>query len=54
MNDEHFDQYLWDRSGEPDEELRALETLLERYRFEHAWPAATDRQDVKPEEEPRR
>ena len=37
MNEKRFDPYLWDRSGDPDEQLRMLEALLERYRY-----AATD------------
>jgi hypothetical protein len=28
------DDYLWDRSGEPDPEIQRLETLLGRYRYE--------------------
>jgi hypothetical protein len=34
MSKERFDAYLWDRSGEPDEQLRTLEMLLERYRYD--------------------
>lgn len=34
MADRLRDEYLWTRSGEPDEELRTLESLLERYRFD--------------------
>lgn len=39
MNEERFDPYLWDRSGEPDELLRMLEALLERYRYDATVPA---------------
>jgi hypothetical protein len=47
-----MDDYLWDRSGEPDAYVRHLEKLLERYRFDRpielpaVWP--------KPATEPRR
>lgn len=34
MIDEPLDEYLWDRSGEPDDDLRTLEVLLSRYRFD--------------------
>lgn len=33
MTDHLFDQYVWDRTGEPDTDVRDLEQLLERYRF---------------------
>ncbi len=42
MSDEAFDEYLWDRSGEPDEELRSLESLLARYRFNRPLPPMFD------------
>ena len=42
MTKEGFDRYLWDRSGEPDEQLRTLEALLERYRYERTAPEPPD------------
>ena len=33
MTDDPFNEYLWDRRGNPDGEVRHLERLLERYRF---------------------
>ena len=42
MSKERFDAYLWDRTGEPDEQLRTLERLLERYRYDGMGPAAPD------------
>jgi hypothetical protein len=35
MSDESFDPYLWDRSGAPDAEVSRLESLLQRFRFDH-------------------
>ncbi len=35
MSDQSADNYLWDGSGEADEELQYLESLLARYRYEH-------------------
>ena len=40
MADKSFHDYLWDRSGEPDELVRSLESLLARYRFENPPPPA--------------
>lgn len=34
MSDEPHNEYLWDRSGEPDTYLRGLEDQLARYRFD--------------------
>jgi hypothetical protein len=36
MSDDPIDDYLWDRSGEADEELTKLEELLGCYRVDHA------------------
>jgi hypothetical protein len=36
MTTERLDGYLWDRSGEPDDQLRELETMLSQFR--HARP----------------
>jgi hypothetical protein len=33
MTERTSDEYIWDRSGEPDEVVRRLESLLARYRF---------------------
>ena len=33
MTEKTTDEYVWDRSGEPDEVVRRLESLLARYRF---------------------
>ena len=54
MRKEFFDPYLWDRSGDPDEQLRRLEKLLERYRHEGSCPATADDppDDVTDEEAP--
>ena len=35
MSDEPLDPYLWDRSGTPDAEVSRLESLLQRFRFDH-------------------
>ena len=32
------DDYLWDRSGEPDPEIQHLETLLGRFRYDSPTP----------------
>ncbi len=45
MTEEPPDRYLWDLSGEPDEQLRGLESLLVRYRFERPLTAALDEVD---------
>ena len=42
MIDDQIDDYLWDQSGSPDERVRALELLLERYRFDGATVALGD------------
>lgn len=34
--------YLWDRSGEPDAEMRDLEARLAHFRFAGLWIAAGD------------
>jgi len=49
MSKERFDAYLWDRSGEPDEQLRTLETLLARYRYDG--PATADDPNDEADEE---
>ena len=33
------DDYLWDGSGEPDPEVKRLETVLGRYRHEQVAPS---------------
>ena len=33
-----FNEYLWDRSGEPDEQVRRLESLLARFRLDSRLP----------------
>jgi hypothetical protein len=33
MSDERIDDYLWERTGEGDQQLRDLEELLARYRI---------------------
>ena len=42
MSEDALDDYLWDRSGPADEELRRLEALLARYRFNRPPPAVFD------------
>ena len=42
------DDYLWDGSGEPDPEVRKLETLLGRYRHNQPAPAFDQIMDVQP------
>ena len=42
MIDNEIDDYLWDQSGKPDEHIRALELLLEAFRFDPAAAAASD------------
>src|SRR5437899_9076979 len=42
------DDYLWDGSGEPDPEVRKLETLLGRYRHNQPAPAFGQIMDVQP------
>lgn len=41
------DDYLWDKSGEPDPEIERLETLLARYRAPRAAPAVLGRRGWK-------
>lgn len=38
MTMDELDEYLWDRTGEGDEQLRRLETLLARFRYERPVP----------------
>lgn len=52
MNEQRVEAYLWDRSGEPDEELRRLEALLERYRYDVTGPGPSEEPPVDVEEEP--
>ena len=53
MTERRFDPYLWDRSGEPDEQFRMLEALLERYRYDTTTPApGWDPNDEAEEETP--
>ena len=47
MTEEPLDQYLWDGSGEPDEQLARLEQLLARYR--HTAPLGVAIVDAAPE-----
>src|SRR5437879_2382973 len=42
------DDYLWDGSGEPDPEVRKLETVLGRYRHNQPAPAFDQIADVQP------
>jgi hypothetical protein len=51
MSKERFDAYLWDRSGEPDEQLRTLEMLLERYRYDGIGPATAGDPNAEANEE---
>ena len=51
MSEKRFDPYLWDRSGEPDEQLRMLEALLERYRYDATGPAPGSDPNNEAEEE---
>ncbi len=51
MSDEKPDEYLWDRSGEPDDQVRRLEELLERYRFERQTPPDADVLECAPPDE---
>ena len=37
MNETAKDDYLWDRSGEPDDTLRHLESALFEYRYAGSW-----------------
>ena len=39
MSDEPLDEYLWERIGDGDEQLRTLEELLARYRIDRNIPA---------------
>jgi hypothetical protein len=42
MTEKTSDEYVWDRSGEPDEDVRRLESLLARYRFVRPLAPAVD------------
>jgi hypothetical protein len=50
MSEDPRDDYLWDRTGEGDAQLRGLEELLARYRVDREMPAAIDAAD--PEDDP--
>ena len=51
MSDDVWEPYLWDRSGEPDEELRRLESLLARYRFDDRATLLLPGSDVRRDDE---
>jgi hypothetical protein len=42
VTDEPMDDYLWDRSGDEDAEVRDLERLLARYRHDEPLRLAGD------------
>src|SRR5260370_30236744 len=42
------DNYLWDRSGEPDPEVQKLETALGRYRHNQPAPSFEKIADIRP------
>ena len=54
MTEDPHDPYLWDGSGEPDEELRELERLLARFRYEPVLPGPFDAAVSTPDEDPER
>ncbi len=45
MSEDEMNDYLWDRSGDEDTELRTLERLLERYRHRQPPPLGPDDRD---------
>lgn len=52
MSDDVWEPYLWDRSGEPDDELRRLESLLARYRFDQRATPLVPGSDARRDDEP--
>ena len=42
MTDTTIDDYLWDHTGEPDDVLRHLESVLLEYRHREAWTPIDD------------
>lgn len=55
--DDLIDEYVWNRAGEPDVEVRRLEALLARYRHRTPFvlpPDANDDEAVRREDEPGR
>ena len=42
MTEKLSEDYIWDRSGEPDEVVRRLESLLARYRFSRPLASMVD------------
>src|SRR3982074_2791578 len=46
------EDYLWDRSGEPDPEVQKLETALGRYRQNQPAPSFEKIADIRPAKQP--
>lgn len=52
MTDEPIDDYLWNRFGEADDQLRRLESLLVRHRFNRPLAPRPDEATAEADDEP--